>query len=197
MTKDEIYDHLAQVYLGKSQSGKSKNLRKKKQFRSWLMVNVIITGFIFAGSIYGLSAFLTHKEFLSLKSKVVYSLHEGPITLSYDFRQTASPIKQFSLNVSSLDASSYQTIRFSVRAREEGSPGMMKVVVTNEHHEQASFYVRDIDFSWKEVSIPLEQFQQISDWTNLTDISFVLESWNVEKSKGIVLIDDVRFATKS
>ena len=37
MTRDEIYDHLAQVYLGKRKEAEP---RKKKHFHAWLAINV-------------------------------------------------------------------------------------------------------------------------------------------------------------
>lgn len=65
----------------------------------------------------------------------------------------------------------------------------------NDKNETASYYIQGVDLSWQEYSIPFEEFQQITDWSNLTEVSFVLESWNVEKEKGLILIDDVRFSS--
>ena len=45
MTRDDIYDHLAQVYLGKRKEADDK---KKKQFSAWLFINIVITVIIFA-----------------------------------------------------------------------------------------------------------------------------------------------------
>ena len=69
MTRDDIYDHLAQVYLGKRTKT---NVKKKQQLNAWLVINILITVLIFSGSFYGLTAFLTHHN-SSLKSHIIYS----------------------------------------------------------------------------------------------------------------------------
>ncbi|VAX36361.1 hypothetical protein MNBD_UNCLBAC01-1010 [hydrothermal vent metagenome] len=191
MTRDEIYDHLAQVYLGKR---KATDEKKKKQFSAWLVINIFITGLIFFSVFYGLTAFLTGKKPL-LQSNIIFELNGGPIQISYNFKEGFPPVKTFALAIPSMNIEKYQTIRFSIRAREEGSPGIVKVVFKNKRNEKAEFYVRGINFNWQEISIPLEEFYEITDWNSVKDISFVLESWNVEKKKGLILIEDIRFST--
>lgn len=78
-----------------------------------------------------------------------------------------------------------------------GSPGVVKIVFKNRLNEEDAYYVKGVDMSWKDFEISLDELKHITDWTNLTDVSFVLESWNVEKQRGLILIDDVRFATQS
>jgi hypothetical protein len=117
--------------------------------------------------------------------------------MPYDFRGTSVPVKSFDLSVPSIDASKYRTLKFSIRAREEGSPGVVKIVFKNRLNEEDAYYVKGVDMSWKDFEISLDELKHITDWTNLTDVSFVLESWNVEKQRGLILIDDVRFATQS
>lgn len=49
--------------------------------------------------------------------------------------------------------------------------------------------------SWRNYEIPFERFAQISDWADVSEISFVLEAWNAQDKKGIILIDDVAFSS--
>ncbi len=191
MTRDEIYDHLAQVYLGKR---KGSDIQKKRQFNAWLIINICITGLIFFSVFYGLTAFLTQQK-PAFQSNIIFPLHNGPIYMSYNFIDEFLPIKKFSLDVSSTNVSKYKSISFSVRAKEEGSPGILKVVFENRFNEKSFFYVKDIDLSWKEVTIPFEAFEKITDWSHIKDVSFVLESWNVKKKKGVILIDEVRLSS--
>lgn len=86
-------------------------------------------------------------------------------------------------------------MNFSIRGFAEGYPGVVKIVVKNGKNETASYFVKDVQLHWQRFSIPFEEFKQITDWTNLSEISFVFESWNVDKKKGIVLIDDVCFSS--
>lgn len=190
MNRDEIYDHLAQVYLGKR---KDADVKSKKQYDVWLLINIFIMVIIFASATYGLTAFLTQKR-PELRSKVIYTLYQGPIQIMYNFRNSENPTKEFTLSVKNIDATKYKKLVFHARAREEGSPGIVKVVLSNRRNETAHFYIRGVDLKWKSYTIPFEDFKEITDWKGLQNISFVLESWNVEKDKGVVLIEDIEFS---
>lgn len=190
MTKDDIYDHLAQVYLGKR---KKDDAKTKKQFNAWLLINGLITVIIFTSVFCGLTAFLTHQK-SSLKQSVIYSLHQGPIRFAYDFKGSTNPVEKFALSIPQMDVSKYGSIEFSMRGKEEGVPGIVKVEVTSRYGEKSYSYVKGVKLAWEDYRIPLSDFQEISDWSSVTDISFVLESWNVDDKKGIVLIDNINFA---
>lgn len=191
MTRDDIYDHLAQVYLGKRTKADEK---KKQQFNAWLVINLFITVIIFTSAFYGLTAFLTHRN-SALQSRVIYSLHNGPVRIDYNFADPFPPVKTFALDVPSVDAAKYGKIKFSIRGKEEGVPGIVKIVVRNRRNEESAYYVQGVGLAWQEFSIPLEEFKQISDWSSLIDVSFVLESWNVENKKGLILVDNICFSS--
>src|SRR3990167_6885915 len=93
MKRDDIYDHLAQVYLGKRSQ---KDDKKQREFSAWLVINIFITVIIFSSAFYGLTAFLTQHNF-GLESRVIYSLHNGPIRFDYNFTGTFPPVKTFTL----------------------------------------------------------------------------------------------------
>lgn len=190
MNRDEIYDHLAQVYLGKRSKAEE---QKKKQFHAWLTINIVITVVILASAFYGLTAFLNQKV-SSFEKSILFALHNGPSRMEYDFEDPFPPTKSFSLSIPRMDVTKYSRINFAIRAKEEGSPGIVKIILKNQKDETAYRYIQGIDLKWKEYSIPLEEFKQITDWTNLTEVTFILESWNVDKPKGMILIGDVSFS---
>lgn len=191
MTRDDIYDHLAQVYLGKRS-----NLEKKKtkQLNSWLVINIVITVIIFASSIYGLTAFLTHRGDV-LHNKIVYALNNGPIRLKYNLEHPFPSVKTFSLSIPKMNVAKYKALQFSVRALDEGTPGTIRIELKNNKNEIAFVFIENVDRGWKNYEIKLERFQQISDWSDVNEISFVLEAWNAQDRKGIILIDDVAFSS--
>jgi flagellar basal body-associated protein FliL len=119
MTRDDIYNHLAQVYLGKRANTDKK---KKQQMSAWLVINIFITVIIFASAFYGLTAFLTSHD-SSLQSRVIFSLHNGPIRIEYDLSDSFSPVETFVLDIPAIDAAKYNKIQFSIRGKEEGAPG--------------------------------------------------------------------------
>jgi len=190
MNRDEIYDHLAQVYLGKRSKAEE---QKKKQFHAWLTINIVITVIILASAFYGLTAFLNQKV-SSFEKSILFFLHNGPSRMEYDFEDPFPPTKSFSLSIPQMDVTKYSKINFAIRAKEEGSPGIVKIILKNQKDETAYRYIQGIDLKWKEYSIPFEEFKQITDWTNLTEVTFILESWNVDQKKGMILIGDVSFS---
>ena len=191
MNGDEIYNHLAQVYLGKRTKQEEE---KDRQFSAWLVINIVITLIIFASSFYGLSAFLT-KRGNSLQNSIIFALSNGPIRIKYNLNYPYPPIKTFSLAVPRMNAGKYKKLNFSIRGLEEGYPGIVKIVLKNKKDEASFYFVKDVRLEWENFSIPLESFNQISDWSNLSEISFVLEGWNTEKKKGIVLIENICFSS--
>ena len=191
MTRDDIYDHLAQVYLGKKNEIKE---QKKRQFNAWLLINIVITCVIFASAVYGLTAFLTHRG-EALQNKIIYALNNGPIRIKYNLTQPYPPVKRFSLEVPQLNAAKYKRLEFSIRGMDEGSPGVLRIELRNKKQETAAVIVKNVHLDWQRVSIPLDRFKEITDWSNIDEVTFILESWNIEKEKGIILIDDVCFSS--
>ncbi len=190
MTREEIYDHLAQVYLGKRDKVEEKN---KRHLNAWLVINIGITAVILASTFYGLTAFLTKRGDFS-RSGVIFALTNGPIRVPYNLNEPYPQVKTFSLSIPKMDVSKYKFLSFSIRGLEEGYPGVVKVVLKNQRNEEAFYFVKDVRLKWQELSIPFEEFNQITDWTSLNEVSFIFEAWNAEKKKGVVLIDNICFS---
>ncbi|MBF0522740.1 MAG: hypothetical protein HQL24_06765 [Candidatus Omnitrophica bacterium] len=190
MSREDIYDHLAQVYLGKRKKTEEK---KKKQFSAWFVINIFTAVIIFASVFYGLTAFLTRNG-LTLKKNIIFTVYSGPLKIDYNFKQSFTPSKTFSLSIPpTLNPGKYASFQFSIRGKDV-SPGIVKVVFKNKRNEIASYYVQQIGQKWQKVNIPLGKFYQITDWSTIVDVSFVLESWNVDSKEGAVLIDEICFA---
>ena len=166
MTRDEIYDHLAKVYLGKKNKIEE---QKRPQFNAWLVINIFITLIIFSSAFYGLTAFLAQRRG-TLQDKIIFALNNGPIRVQYNLQFPYPPVKTFSFSIPQINAEKYKRLIFSIRA-ESSNPGFVKVMIKNHKNESAAYFLKTVSDNWQEVSIPLEQFNEISDWTNLTDIS--------------------------
>ena len=190
MTRDEIYEHLAGVYLGKQ---KRIHRRKKKQFEPQLISRTIIALIIFS-CILGSSAFLIGRNDFT-PSSVIYSLNHRPLRIPYDLREPYPSIYAFSVPVPRMNASKYSHVSFAVRALDSSAPGRIKVVIKNGKKESSFYFLKGVSGHWQKINIPLKEFKEISDWSNVMDVSFVFEAWNVEKPKGVVLIDDLCFSS--
>ena len=191
MTRDEIYDHLAKVYLGKRENVEIVQT-KKPQPPSWLLINGVITAFILVSVIWGLTAFLTQRDDL-LKSRIIYTLNNSPIRLSYEVGGEFPQVKQLSIAVPPVDVAKYKQINVSLRGEKNGNPGMVKIVLTNGKDEKASYYLQGVKPRWQDYAINMDHLN-ITDWKTLKDVSFVIEAWNVESRSGTILIDNISFS---
>ena len=196
MTKDEIYERLAQVYLGKREEIQQVKLKKIPSVDNKVILNVVIIAVVLISAFYGLTAFLSHKNPYSQKS-IIFALNNTPLRIKYDVNEPYPQISKFSMPIPKLNASKYDHINFSIRGMEEGFPGTVKITLKNKKNEISNYFVDDVELKWQKVSIPLARFERITDWTNLTDLAFVFEAWNTEKKKGVVLIDDLCFSKEA
>ena len=188
MTRDEIYEHLAKVYLGKRDNVQQ---NKKKRLNAWFMINAVITIIILATTFYGFTAFLTRRG--ELKNSIMYSLNNNPIRISYNLNDPYPQSEAFSLVVPHMDVSKYHQLNLAVRGMAEGSVGSIKLVVTNERNEKSAYFLQNIRSYWQKFNIPFAELN-ITDWTSITDVAFILEAWNVSSKTGTVLIDDISFS---
>jgi hypothetical protein len=191
MTRDEIYDHLAKVYLGKRENVLPKKRKPKSINPSVLVINIVVTAVITISTVCGFTAFLTRRD--GLKSQVFYALNNNPIRIVYDLNNPYPATKTFSITIPNKDVSKYKILNVSLRGMDEAYPGIVKVVIGNQKNEQAIYYIQNVGPSWKKASIPFEKLN-LTDWTTITDVSFVLEAWNVDFRRGTVLIDGVSFS---
>lgn len=190
MTKDEIYEHLAQVYLDKN-SGEKKDV--KKPLKLTREVRVVLTLLIVGFAFYTLTAFLARRND-DLKANIIFALTNAPIRVKYDLNEPFPQIKDFSISIPSVDIGRYKSLNFSIRGLEEGYPDVVKIVVKNKKNEVAFKYIYDVDLKWKRHTITFDELTAISDFSSLSEVNFVLEAWNVKKKKGIILIDDLCFS---
>jgi hypothetical protein len=191
MTRDEIYDHLAKVYLGKRESVSPQKNRPKPMNRSLLVINIVITAVITISTVYGFTAFLTRRA--DLKSQVFYALNNNPIRMAYDLNDPFPATKTFSITIPNKDVSKYKNLNVSLRGMDGAYPGIVKVVVANQKNEQAIYYIQNVQTNWQNASIPFEKLN-LTDWTTISEVSFVLEAWNVDFRRGTLLIDGVSFS---
>lgn len=189
MTRDEIYDHLAQVYLGKREQVE---VKPKKAPSAWLVINMAITVFILTSVVYGLTAFLAQRKDL-LKSRVIYTMNNSPLRLSFNVGAGMPQTKDLLIELPDMDVAKYSRLNLTIKATEGGNPGMIKIVLGNERQERAAYYLQGVKSKWQDYSIGFDQLN-LTDWKTLRDISFVIEAWNSDRTDGIVFIDNISFS---
>lgn len=190
MTRDEIYEHLAKVYLGKRESV-AEQKKKKAVNQSWLVINITITAVIIISTVYGFTAFLTRRA--GLNDQVFYELNNNLVKVAYDLDDPYPATKTFAIALPDKDASKYGKLNLSVRGMDRGYPGIVKVIITNRKNEQAMYYIKNVGPAWQKVSIPFDKLN-LTDWTTVRQVAFVLEAWNTDFHRGTLLIDDISFS---
>ena len=189
MTKEEIFDHLADVYLGKKK-------KKRKAFNATeilLFVNIIVIAVCVV--YFAASSFYRFKERKPKNSdtSLALALNYYPLHLTYNFSPQKPQVENFSMHLGAKALDAYNYLGFSIKGSPKGYPRIIKVGIENAKREKSYFYYNGIEPSWKEVVIPLSEFKEITDWSRVEKVSFVLEAWNVDMGKGMVVVDDVCF----
>ena len=190
MTRDEIYEYLAKVYLGKRENVVEQKKRKTIN-QSWLVINIVITAVILLSAVCGFTAFLTRR--VGLNQQIFYALNNNPVRIAYDLNEPFPSTKTFAMTIPDKDASKYSKLNMSIRGFSGAYPGVVKLMIGNMKNERATYFIRNVGTEWQKVSIPFEKLN-LTDWTTIRDVSFVLEAWNVDFRKGTVLIDDISFS---
>ena len=190
MTRDEIYEHLAKVYLGKRETV-AEAKKKKAVNQSWLMINIAVTALILVSTVYGFTAFLTRRT--GLNNQVFYALNNNLVRVRYDLNDPFPSTKTFSITIPDKDASKYSKLNLSVRGMDGAYPGVVKLIVSNQKNEKAIYYIQNVSPQWQKICIPFEKLN-LTDWTSVREVAFVLEAWNVDFRRGALLIDDLSFS---
>ena len=123
----------------------------------------------------------------------MYSLNNSPIRLTYNVGDGYPQAKNLSISLPQVDAAKYKRLNLTVKASGGGNPGMVKIVLTNARNEQAAYYLQGIKTKWQDYSIGFEQLN-LTDWSTIRDVSFVVEAWNSQRADGTVFIDNISFS---
>jgi hypothetical protein len=189
MDKKAVYEHLAKIYLDAS----SKSTRKKKPsrfkldfIRPSLLITIALT-FGFSALILNLNSSRRHNP---ANSETALYLQEGPAKINFNFNPAKKEVYTLSLN--RLNISRFKALAFSVKKSDYHDNINLKVEFANAFREKSFIYVRNIPYRWGEYRINLSDFKNISDWSIITELSFIVEEWNARDKFGIILVDNVR-----
>jgi hypothetical protein len=184
MDKKDIYEHLANIYLDaslkKKKKGKENNYFKKLFFGSLAVI-------------FGLSIFMFGSAYFNRPARTSYvSLVLYPDTVRINFNFGPAKKEICSIGLNKLNLSRYKALSFSLKKNNYFDKIALRVEFTNPYNESSHLYLTDIPADWKEYKINLAQFKGISDWTEMSNLSFIIEEWNAKEKKDIVYIENIR-----
>jgi len=186
MDKKEVYDHLARIYLDASSKTKRK---KKSKLHAFLWRNIILASVVVVAiSGFGLNAVLSKNKLDTSEVSLVLANEAVKINFNFD------PAKKeaYSLDLNRQNLSRFKALSFSVRKVNPKDTITLRVEFTNSFKERSEVYVRDIPARWHDYTLEFLQFRNITDWSSMGTVSFIVEAWNASDKHGVLYIDNVR-----
>ena len=184
MEKKDIYEHLAKIYLDASSQRKDTKKKNHKVFKVSLLAGV---AFVFGIGIF-LSVQMNKKEGLNSEVALVFA----PEALKINFNFDPAKKESYSLALNKLNLARFRTLGFAVKKEDSNDSISLRIEFSNIYKEKAFIYLKDIPRRWQEYKINLSEFKGINDWSEMTELTFVVEEWNATQKEGIVYLDNVR-----
>ncbi len=195
MHNKDIYDYLANTYISNAKQNRLKRFffNKKKPYQ-----NPIVLGSIVVSIVFLITALIINRPTRNLKADIVsynINLPGDVIRLSYDFSPKEYNIDRigYEVNLNSFDASKFNLITLNARKTIGTKPVSLRVDVENKRREKTTAYINGITDKWKKFSLPLKDFDRITDRSNIDKIVFTAERWNTSLGEDTILIDDLSF----
>ena len=184
MDKKDIYEHLAKIYLDASSTKKKKNKFHSKILKNLFLISIVCVFGVSAGLLANLGK---HKV---NNSEVTLILALDPLKINFNFDPAKKEI--LALNLKRLSLNNYKKVAFSVKKMNISDTISLRVEFTSSYKERSEVYVKNIPYRWQDFPFNLSDFKNISDWSEIKELSFTVEEWNARENKGIVYIDNVR-----
>lgn len=184
MDKKDIYEHLAKIYLDASSNKKKKLSARPRLFKNLFIISIV---FIIALSAVSLKIF---RKNMASNSEIALVLLTSASKINFHFDPAKKEI--FSLNMNRLNLTRYKALGFAVKKANYQDNISLRVEFTNAFKEKSEVYFKDIPHRWHDYRINLSEFKNVSDWSEMTNLLFTIEEWNVKEKKGVVFIDNVR-----
>lgn len=186
MVKKDIYEHLANIYLDASSKKRKKSKKYLKAFKPLFFLNLALIFFLAASSL-----FLLKKKNTFLNSEVALLLSSEAVKINFHFDPARK--ESYSIGLNKLDLRRFKALGFSVKKADYGDKINLRIEFGNTFKEKSEIYIQDMPHKWQDYKINFSEFKNISDWSNMQDLSFIIEEWNAKEKRGIVYIDNVRF----
>jgi len=187
MVKKDIYEHLADIYLDASSKKKKKSKKYQKNFKALFFISSIVILFLAASLIGNLKS-----KGSPLNSEVALLVTPEVVKINFHFDPARK--EWYSLNLNKLNLRRYKALVFSAKRANFKDNICLRVEFTNAFNEKSEVYIKDIPYKWGEYRIRLADFKNITDWSRMTGLAFIMEEWNVKEKRGLVYLDNVRFS---
>jgi len=182
----DVYEYLANVYLGSSRNKKKNHTPLKPLYKNLVKLGITVVGcliIVLTMSVFG--------EKPISKSQHALILEDNITKLDYNFDQSDKELAMFDLK--DMNLLDFKTLDFRARKSNYKDNLHLSVEFISEFAERSQIYVQQIPTKWQDFKINLSDFNNITDWSRMRQLLFVLEEWNAQEKKGTVYIDNICF----
>lgn len=102
------------------------------------------------------------------------------------------------IRLQDFDASKLGQLAFRIKGDAAmGFTKVLKVELKDSRGQASHHYVRTVSDQWQDLAIPLNDFQGAADLARLKELVLVIEDTSATAKRGMIYLDDVRFAGRS
>jgi hypothetical protein len=184
MDKKDIYEHLAKIYLDASSKKKKKSKTYPKLFKNLFIISL----FLVVGLSTTLFSSLTKRQ--NPHSETALILQSDPAKINFNFNPAKK--ESYTINLNRLNVGRFRELGFSAKNMYPKDVVSLRIEFTNNFKEKSEVYIKNISGRWQDFRINLAKFKNISDWSQMANLSFSIEEWNASEKRGILYIDNVR-----
>lgn len=184
MDKKDIYEHLANIYLDASSEKKKKIKVSPHAFKNLFYASVLVIAGL------GGALFFSFNRYNPYSSEVSLVLSSDALKINFNFDPAKKEI--YALDLNGLDLGRFKKLGFALKKENSTDKVALKVEFTDCFNEKSEVYLTDVPHKWQEYAIALTRFKGISDWSQMSKLSFIVEQWNAKGKSGVVYIDKVK-----
>jgi len=130
----------------------------------------------------------------SFSSEVKYGDKGYSLRLVYDVDSPNPAYNGFWTKLNNQDITGYKELVFYVKGDEEkGFTTRFKVELKNPT-QVGSFLITGVTGDWQKVTVPLEKFKAITEWSQMTEFVVVFDDLTSNPKEGVIYIDDIYFS---
>lgn len=192
MKKKDIYEHLAKIYLEAASTKNNKGTPKNK-LNNFFLIGAIILIVGSAAALFLLrNKNLSRYAKLNVTSERALVMQSNIVKINFNFNPATKEV--YAMNLNKLDMRGFRALGFSVRKSDFDDKIILKIDFANAGRQHSDYYLTNLkSYKWQDYKIDLSDFRNITDWSQMSNLSFVVEEWNTPKKNGVVYIDNIRF----
>ncbi len=192
--KEDIYNHLAKVYLNASSDKERESRINKGRERLRILLRPLSIACI-CFLLISITIILWQRrasQSPQVKDEIVIGSRISKINFRSEDLDSLSG-KVITLNLNGINFLNYRFLGFSVRKSNYQDKLLMRVELIDTLGRKSRFYIDDIPaYKWKDYEIKLTDFQGVNDRAKICLLTFGAEDWKTYRKRAALYIDNIR-----